>query len=54
MPLSGKFHLAHRERAESVRIARDDHAFLRQKHERERAFQLQQGITERARKRALA
>ena len=34
--------LTHRERTEAVRIARDDDAVLRQEHQRERAFNLQQ------------
>ena len=43
-----KIHFAHRQRAESVRIARHDDAVLRQEHQRKRAFQLQQRVAQRA------
>ena len=43
---AGQFHLAHRQRAEAVRIARHDDAVLRQEHQRERAFELQQRLAQ--------
>ena len=47
------FQLPHRQRTEAVRIPRDDNPVLRQKHQRKRAFQLQQRIPQRARQRLL-
>ena len=45
---AGDFHLAHGERAEAVRVARDDDAVLGEEDEREGAFELQQGLAQRA------
>ena len=50
---AGDFHFAHRERAEAVRIARHQDAILRQQHQRESAFHLQQRLAQRASQRAL-
>ena len=44
---AGHFHLAERERPETMRIARDQDAVLRQKHQRKSAFQLQQRFAQR-------
>ncbi len=46
-------HFAHGQRTEPVRIARHDDSILRQKHQRKRAFKLQQRIAKRSRKCAL-
>ena len=44
-----QFHLPERQRPESMRIARDDDAVFGQKHQRKRAFQLQQRLAQRSR-----
>ena len=49
-----QFHLAHRQRTESVRIAGDDDAVFREKHQRKRAFQLQQRVAQSPGQRAFA
>ena len=43
------FELPHGERTEALRIARDDDAVLREEDQRERAFELQQRVAQRAR-----
>jgi hypothetical protein len=45
---AGEFHLAHGERAETMRVAGHDDAVLRQEHQRKCAFQLQQRVAQRA------
>jgi hypothetical protein len=49
-----QFHLAHGERAETVRITGNDDTVGRQEDERKCAFQLQHGFTQRAGQRALS
>ncbi len=49
-----RLHLTERQRPEAVRIARHDHAVARQKHQRKRAFELQQSFAQRARQSSLA
>jgi hypothetical protein len=51
---AGKLHLTEGERAKAVRVASDDDAVVREKHQRECAFQLQQRFAQRARESALA
>ena len=48
------FHLAQREWPESVRVAGDDDAILRQKHQRKCAFELQQSFPQRPCQRAFS
>ncbi len=49
-----QFHLPECQRPESVRIARDNDAVFRQKHQRKRAFQLQQRLAQSTRQSPLA
>ena len=51
---AGQLHLAEGQRTESMRVARDEDPVSGQKHQRKRAFQLQQRFAERSGKRPLA
>src|SRR6185369_6654634 len=42
--LAGKFHFAHTERTEAMRVARHNDTILREKDQRERTFQLEQSF----------
>src|SRR5690349_23084587 len=53
MPLLAMRELSHRERTETIRITSNNHAVLRQEHQRERTFQLQQSLSKRLCQRTL-